>query len=117
MKIKEVIRIFGLVAQDYRLAIQRDWDYDFIEHHTRLNHGICVASRFYGNNISSIFNNQGYYKNYINNITNYLCITPFLIKNKEYSNIVEKCFKPRLEFLETEIKSLNKLLKKGYKEI
>ena len=113
MKIKEVIKLFKKVLPLYKNAVKTEVMHEY------LKNGICYAvSKIYTDKeyykIIDIFGGKGYYENYVS-ADGYLFPTRNWRECNDYD--IEDSIKPRLEFLKTEIVSLQKLLNKGYTDI
>ena len=105
MEIQKLIEVFKLLLPIYEKGYKEN--YSYVEmHYFNLHHGICNASAFHLKvKLYSIFC-KNYYKNLINS-------SGFIFPLPESG----KDLNPRIDFMKTEIKSLNKLLKEGYTHV
>lgn len=105
MEIKKLIKVYEELLPIYKKAFERDVCFPIL-YDLHLHYGICKASKKILNiNIYKIINK--YYTHYMEPLTGYL----FPIPNSG------KDLKTRIDFMKTEIKDLNKLLKKGYTHV
>lgn len=112
MKIEKVIKRFERLIPIYEEGIKAE------EIPYNLRGGLCSVDY----RLMPIFNKKtGYYKNYITESNGYQIVFLFPIVVDNYIQSIkiqkEKCLVPRLNFLKSEIKHLNSLLKKGYTDI
>ena len=109
MEIKKLIEAFELAIPTYQKAVDEKWKYDLLASN-KIHWGLCyLFSKSLNINIGDIF--LVYYKNYL--LPNrYLFEDPHpKLSTKENIN---KCIKPRLDFMKSEVKDLKRLLKQGY---
>lgn len=106
MKIKKLISIYERLLPIYRKAYKGNVGYlKLIDLH--LKFGLCCSSReIIKEDISSLFESDGYYSNIIGG---HLYLYPKPTTGKDLIT--------RIEFMEAEIKDLQKLLKKGYTHV
>lgn len=104
MKIEELISVFERLLPIYKEAYENNYGYvKMSEKH--LWYGLCLASKqSLDVDITNVM--YGYYKNLLS-WGCYLFKPPSTGKN----------VKPRIDFMESEIKSLKRLLKKGYTHV
>jgi hypothetical protein len=103
MKITELISVFKHLLPIYKEAYEKDLDKNFYDQ--MLSFGICNAG-FYlvgDNRLYTVF------KDYYVNLTKGRYLYPLPSTNKD--------LKPRIDFMESEIKDLKRLLKKGYTHV
>ncbi len=108
MKITRLIKVYEKLLPIYKKAYEEDWDIVLLVHN-RIDFGLCYASCcIYGVDIHKTMSRwaNGYYKNYINS-SGYLFSLPKTGKD----------LKTRIDFMESEIKSLKRLIKKGYTHV
>lgn len=107
MEIQKLIEIFKLLLPIYEKGYNENYKFvNLINHH--LYKGICNAS--YEQLDYSLFwpfSSSGYYRNYIKKYNGYIFPKPKTGKD----------LKSRINFMKSEIKSLNKLLKEGYTHV
>jgi hypothetical protein len=118
MKIEKLLNLFKKLLILYKEAYNKKYDY-FTLYKNGMNQGLCNCSyKNYNIDIYSLFSKEGYYKNYVDNHCT-LINMPLVCKAIFYNqkSIHKKCILPRIEFLKKEIKSLQKLLDKGYTHI
>ncbi len=103
MKITELIKIFEQLLPVYKKGL--------VIYNQNFNLGLCSAYLKEFNSLalydSDIFDDNGYYKNYMKHY-----------KNNWYENLFEEGeIKPRIDFMKQQIIELNNLLKQGYTHI
>ena len=112
-KIKDVIKAFKKLLVEYE-KIPKDCDVIYL-HSNSFGLGLCFKyEELFGDNFlyKNVFKKNGYYKCFLKNGN--LFPTAYNFQN---SKVYSKAILPRIRFLKTEIKDLNKLLKKGYTHI
>ncbi len=125
VEIKKVIELFEKALSVYEKALSnKTLSYATIEE-SKLNWGICHIIKNvldYKFNCDYLFSFSGYYKNYLR-ADNFIFKIPHdtrWIHGLSYvkeTTIYHESLKFRRDFLKTEIKELNKLIKQGYTHI
>lgn len=102
MKIKKLISVFERLLPIYKEAFEGDWSWDKLCKN-RLNCGICMASDY---ELLSVFTT---YDGYYYNLTRGSVLFRYPDSGKD--------LKSRIDFMESEIKDLKRLIKKGYTHV
>jgi len=112
MKIKDLIKVFEQLLPIYKKAYKEDW-VNSILLNKHLNFGICTAAdENLGINIFDVMSvRTGYYKNYIK--VDFYRSPCFLFPLPKTG----KDLKSRIDFMESEIVDLKRLLKKGFTHV
>lgn len=112
MEIKKLIEAFELAIPTYQKCVDEKWNINkLVNEH--LHWGLCYYFEIKLNiSIRNLFGD--YYQHYIT-YYGYLFEDP----QPQYSTIenINKCIKPRLEFMKSEVKDLKRLLKQGYTHV
>ena len=107
MKIEKLIKIFEQILPYYQKAIDENFTYYDIRR-SHLEFGLCHFAYTYLNEyINPVFLN--YYYELLRN-------DGFLFKSP-FDNYSSEGIQERIDFMKSEIKSLNKLLKQGYTDV
>lgn len=113
MEITKLIETFRRLLPYYKTAYENNYSaWNLIE--THLDGGLCyAASNILNVSLYGVTDTQkGYYKHYIT-VNNCIGIPSFLFPVPATG----KDLKSRIDFMESEIISLNKLLEKGYTHV
>jgi len=108
MKITRLIKVYEKLLPIYKKAYEEDLDMVPLIRNG-IGSGLCFASIYHcGVGVHQLMSKwtNGYYKNYINS-SGYLFRPPKTGKD----------LKTRIDFMESEIKSLKRLIKKGYTHV
>lgn len=114
MKITELIKVFEKLLPIYREAYNNNASFLHL-YHKNIAFGLCFASDWVLDiNIGIVFRQKdGYYKNFLT-VESY-CGSG----NNLLFHYPKKCkdLKSRIDFMESEIKDLKRLIKKGYTHV
>ena len=117
--LKNVIITFKALLPIYQKAVDEKYIYHKMTDNG-IDSGLCYASLRNKTKceLYCLFDEKGYYKNYIDKDNNIIYPLPTILKRlKKNNKEVLKAIEFRLNFIKTEIKELTSLAEKGYTHI